>query len=594
MQLNKIVTLLFLAAFAILLGSCGNQDPTAVSRPPVVRSFVPSDQALDVFVGDTLYFDVNAFHPDETSIKHRFTLNDSIVSEQLKWNYVIVDTGQSRVEFVVSDGAYDTRIEWEVTQHVTINLPPEIVAYSPIESHPVLVIDTEMEFVIRANDPEKEPLQYQISVGDSVVATASEYLFHASQIGKFDIEAKVDDGEYSAAHFWQLTVTPVPDTIPPAEVVITEVKKGDDPGQVLVEWIAVGADGMDGTASNYEIRTSPAPIMDEDTWMRATNRPGVPAPLAPGELMTMLVEGLTPARYTFLAVRAVDAFGNLSPIGEAPGLYARGMRVAGKVMDAITGEPMPNVKVNFVSYRLVTDADGNFEFLELPPLNELLIASDDNRLGFLGTHYDMRMPYEVKHLDYVPIYLIPDYQMDSTAYVDFYAFYILMTNINGSPFPNHQRRWEAPIDVFARPFENGGLDYQATIHQTALDLNSFIGMDLFNVVSEDPPVGVYCHYPPDLTFDNYGVRQWSADWYPVVADIEFRRVYTAASIVPFVRVVRHELGHALGLNHSFDTNHLMMGGIAPQRDYFSDDELAVIRVLHHVPRGTHIGHYARD
>jgi len=577
-----------------MLGSCGNQDPVSVNRPPVVRSFVPSDQALVAFVGDTLYFEVNAFHPDEASIKQRFTLNDSIVSEHFRWNYVIADTGLSRVECVVTDGAYATRIEWEVTQQITINLPPEIVAYSPIESHPVLIIDNEMEFAIRANDPEKEPLQYQFSVGDSVVATASEYLFHASRIGKFDIEAKVDDGEYSAVHFWQLTVTPVPDTIAPAEVVITEVEKGDNPGEVRVGWIAVGADDMDGTASNYEIRTSPAPIVDEDTWIRATNRPGVPPPLAPGERMTMVVDGLTPARYTFLAVRAVDAFGNLSPMGETPGLYARGMRVAGRVMDAITGEPMPNVHVNIVSHRLTTDTDGNFEFLELPPINELLIVSDDNRLGFLGTHYDMRMPYKVKHLDFVPIYLIPDYQLDSVEYVDFYSFYILMTNIGGSPFPNHQRRWEAPFDVFARPFENGGLDYQATIHQTALDLNSFIGMDLFNVVDEDPQVGVFCHYPRDLVFDNYGVRKWSADWYPVLADIEFRRVYIAASEGSFTRVVRHELGHALGLNHSFDPNHLMMGGIAPQRDNFSTDELAVIRVLYHVPRGTHIGHYARD
>jgi hypothetical protein len=38
----------------------------------------------------------------------------------------------------------------------------------------------------------------------------------------------------------------------------------------------------------------------------------------------------------------------------------------------------------------------------------------------------------------------------------------------------------------------------------------------------------------------------------------------------------------------------MRGGTAPQRDSFTDDELALVRVLYHVPRGTPVSYYVRD
>ncbi len=269
--------------------------------------------------------------------------------------------------------------------------------------------------------------------------------------------------------------------------------------------------------------------------------------------------------------------------------------MAGKVMDALTGLPMPGVYINIVSFRTTTDANGEFEFTELPPLNELMVFSDDDQLGVVGTHYDHRKPYRVAHLDYLQVYLMPDYQMDSAQYVDFYSFYVFMTTIGGTPFPNHQRRWEAPIDIYAHPFQNEGLDYQATIHQTALDLNPYIGIDVFNVLNDVPQVGVECIYPADLPLDNYGFTLWSSDWYPLQAEIEFRRVYTSASAPVFVIVSRHELGHALGLiNHSRDTSHLMVGGMFPQVDNFTADELALIRVLYRIPRGTPISQYIRE
>jgi hypothetical protein len=562
--------------------SCGTEDPISVGRPPVVNSFVPGDQSLDAFLGDTLRFQIFAVDPDQTSLKQRFSLDDSVVSDGSRWNYVVDDTGLVLVECVVTDGLYDSRIEWEVSRHIPVNDPPQIVAYQPVEDNPVMILGDEMNFVVQASDSDGDTLSFRFTLDDVVVSTGDDYLHDATDVGEFDIEAVVSDGEHFATHLWQLTITPEPDTIPPSEVHIVTLDTGDEPGELNLEWIAVGKDLMEGVASNYLVRTSPTPIIDEVSWSRGSERPGVPPSAAPGETMSMVLDGLTPAQFVFVAVRAVDDFGNLSPIGPSHGEYTRGMRIAGKVMDSITGLPMPDVRIDLAHYRTTTDLNGEFEFLELPPLDELLVVSDDGQIGY---------QYRVRHLDYIPVYLIPVYELESGQYDDFLTFFLGLTTESGIPYPRHQRRWEAPIDVYAPPFTNEGLDYQTTIHEAARGLNPHIGMDLFNVLDNFPPIGVGFVYLDDLMYDNYGVRVWSGDWYPLKATIEMRKVYEQPHKIVFERVVRHELGHALGVKHSEDTIHLMVGGVAPQVDTFSSDEIALIRTRFHIPRGIPLASY---
>jgi hypothetical protein len=310
--------------------------------------------------------------------------------------------------------------------------------------------------------------------------------------------------------------------------------------------------------------------------------------------MRMVIDGLIPARFTYVAVRAVDDFGNLSPLGESPGAYTRGMRISGRVMDSITGEPMAGQQVRLAHFHTTTDAQGDFEFIELPPLDDPLIVSDDDTPGVLGMYYDYRMEYRVTHLDYIPVYMIPDHPLITNRYDDFLMFFVGMTEQLGLPYPRHQRRFEAPIDVFADPFEAGGLDYQDVVHQAAVGLNPVLGFDAFSIASDVPEVGVHCIYRGDITYDNYGVRVWSEDWFPVQGMVEFRTVYDAAHVVSFQRVIRHELGHALGLTHSEDQIHLMVGGVAPQVDFFNPDEIAVIRTRFHIPRGLPLATYIRE
>jgi predicted Zn-dependent protease len=76
--------------------------------------------------------------------------------------------------------------------------------------------------------------------------------------------------------------------------------------------------------------------------------------------------------------------------------------------------------------------------------------------------------------------------------------------------------------------------------------------------------------------------------------VTFRTEYTAPVEDAFKLVARHELGHALGLNHSADRQHLMVGGAAPSVSYFDSDEIAVLRTYYIIPRGTNVRYYERN
>ncbi len=189
------------------------------------------------------------------------------------------------------------------------------------------------------------------------------------------------------------------------------------------------------------------------------------------------------------------------------------------------------------------------------------------------------------HQAVTTIPLIPNLQLQTTYYNDFLQFFREMTDIPGNPFGTQQRRWKLPINLYVRPYEKDGLDYKAAIERVAGDFDAILGTQVFKIVPNRTSPGVETVYRDGVPQDNYFVTEWTSDWYPNIGLIEFRNVYTPATQIVLERTARHELGHALGLHHSFDPTHLMVGGVAPYANAFTPDEIAVIRCLYGLPRG---------
>jgi len=160
-----------------------------------------------------------------------------------------------------------------------------------VEPQPTMIVGTDLQFAVTAYDPEGADLTYRYTVDGEVVAMEDDFIYHAVDIGQRAVSARVSDGENVVGHDWLLTITGIPDTIAPAQVPITLVETGAEPGEVNVRWTAVGKDGMVGVASDYLVRTSPSPILTEEDWNRATVRPGVPLPAPAGSEMAMTIVG---------------------------------------------------------------------------------------------------------------------------------------------------------------------------------------------------------------------------------------------------------------------------------------------------------------
>jgi phosphodiesterase/alkaline phosphatase D-like protein len=111
----------------------------------------------------------------------------------------------------------------------------------------------------------------------------------------------------------QATTAPLStDTTPPAA--ITELEHGtESSNSIVLTWTAPGDDGTTGTATQYDIRYSTAPIT-EGNFAAATQFAGAPAPAAPGTPQQVTVTGLVPNTPYYFAMKTSDEVPNWSAI----------------------------------------------------------------------------------------------------------------------------------------------------------------------------------------------------------------------------------------------------------------------------------------
>ena len=480
---------------------------------------------------------------------------------------------------------------------IPVNRPPEIIAVVPDDPTPTAGVDESVEFSLQVKDPDGDRLSFRFMLDDSLVTTESIFLYAASEPGFTRFRVYVTDGEFSLMHTWLLTVTTEPepgDTIPPAQVENISVEPGALPGKVIVRWRAVGDDGVEGRAARYLVATSSFPIVDEWTWLLSETAVVDGGSSDPGTEMWRTVSGPDAAQYTTAVVRAIDDSGNISSIGPYAEGLSRGFSYGGEVRDLLTGDPIAGAEVVAGDHTVVTGGDGRWSMEEMPFVSQGIVISDDGVEGDVGDYYDFRLQEPNSHDAFHRVFMFPHYPLQSTRYTGFLQFFVEMTHQDSPRYPTYLRRWDLPINVYAEPATYGGLDYKATVERVAVELNDYLGFVVFQAVESPPDTGVVCTYDPNLYADNFGYREFTEDWYPVTGEIEFRTIWNTGNEGVFEVVIRHELGHALGLQHSRDPVHLMVGGQSPRVANFSEDEINVLTLMYYFTGEMAIGSYIED
>jgi hypothetical protein len=174
--------------------------------------------------------------------------------------------------------------------------------------------------------------------------------------------------------------------------------------------------------------------------------------------------------------------------------------------------------------------------------------------------------------------------METTDYSSFLDFAKSMTN-RGGEFWYLTKTWDHPMDVYVIPFTANGLEYTPVIEGALLEWEDLTGLDLFHFVDAIPDVGLYVTYSGTVSRDIYRVLEFDERQLPIKSEIVMRTVYDPSNTQLLDTTAGHEVGHALGMGHSDDEGHLMIGGRVPVVTQPTLDEIHLIRALYRLPRG---------
>jgi hypothetical protein len=483
---------------------------------------------------------------------------------------------------------------------------PVIESFSPTTSWLQRQLGETVVFSVTAIDPDNDPLSYRFLLADSSVAQTSQWRYTVSETGAVTVTARVSDGSFSQSVEWQLDRRPLPpppppppDTARPDPVSVVLAERGGRIGdrlELIVRWIAVGDDGMKGRPDHYDLRYSAEPIEDEDDWSTATPLPAVASSVDAGGLEWTVTH--TPIWFgaRWVAVRAVDDAGNRSNPGNTLAARSDGMNLYGTVRDRFTGAPIPGIFVTVDGIvTTTTGVDGRYSIVALLGNQSSFVFRDEFDPVAHGSYFDVAFTRSVNGGDIVDAALVPNVVLETAEYPDVPTWFGEMSKtMNEPPDPladNRLRTWVLPIAIYVPPFVHNNLDYERTVKDVLSDWESWLDWDLFELVDDTPDVGVRILYSSTTSREHYDVPERDGALFPVKGRVWLRTIWDDTTADFFKRVIAHEVGHVLGMGHSTDSIHLMVGGSAQRVSEPSADEIWLGKMMYHLPRGTYMDSY---
>ncbi len=552
---------------------------------------------------ESIIFSLEAFDADRDELSYVFMISDTC-SASMDSMLGISNTvefearhgGFFCVQGRVHDGEDYVSRNWYITVIEESNEPPRIVSITPDLDSLSCVIGNTIEFRVGAFDENPQILRYTFSVNGVQIkrlATSPIFTHRFGENGRYDVIGTVTDWEFDISIEWHINVTGVPDTVPPDGIYDLEGWTGIQTGSVELRWTAPGDDGDEGRSLAYKVKTATLPILTEDDWEEASIKYDSPEPGIAGSVENMTVINCYPGTFLFVTARAVDDFGNLGPLGNCISLLVRGYDAIGVVTDAGSGQPVEGIVVSVDLIVDTTDAMGAYLLSNLPKYSELVRVRDEGLSGEgeYGRYYDIARAIEEPTAHFtLDLQMIPVFGLVSCReewYSDFLDFFEEMTGtaeLNSSSQYKGWNHW--PLKVYNPPMVLNEVDLQNTARGSMAAWEDGTGFDLFVEVA-DPALADWAivyrdgnenHTVPKSVYEynSDGTVRWKEMW-----------IYLGNTSLPVWKkghlIYNHELGHILGVMHSYDTGHLMIGGTTPYVTEPSVDELRLISVIRNFP-----------
>ncbi len=586
-----------------LSGSCIFQnDPVRPNIPPVIEYFTPkSNDTTLTAPGEMLFFEMEASDLDRDELEYEFVMStmtgalfDSVLSTTNSAEFHAVRGGHYKVEGSVRDGSEKIFINWFIEVVEEYNEPPEIVGFLPDMQYFSCLLMAPVEFRISAWDEKPADLYYQFWInGKAVTPTVTPqpyFIKRFEENGDYEVLGIVTDFEYSDSITWYVNVTGERDTIPPGIINNLEGWTGDVAGSIFLRWTAPGEDGDEGTVYGYNVRTSTIPIVTEEDWLDASSKEGTPEPGPFGTVENMTVYNCYPGTNLYVTVRAYDDFGNYGPIGNCISLLVRGYDLDGYVFDGSNGLPLSDATVSVGMLITQSGPDGYYMVRNLPKYATWISVKDETVLNSIGDYHDFLYPLEelnsnvTRDLHLLPAY--PETVGNDDKYPDFLAFLKALTYTHLPSLPTVYRGWDHwPLTVYNPPMVYEGVDLQEVARGSMASWEDGTGLDLFTEI-EYPQIADVCivYFSEGEIKHNVETLEYNPDGTPQKKEL---RIYLENRLSPIDKqghmIFAHEFGHVVGLYHSLDTAHLMIGMTTPFVDDPSFDELRLLKVIYHTP-----------
>lgn len=175
----------------------------AVESKPVIESYYPEEDFVNMTEGENLTFNVSVSDADSDNLTYVWKLNDKIGSMK-DYMTLLTNTKSAGSYFVsvdVSDSKNTVSVVWKVNVD-NLNMPPVLENIEDITVNEGDVVS----IVLNASDPDGDMLKYKISepIGeDGIWKTAK------GDSGEYDVDVEVSDGVNSVNDTFKVTVNHV-------------------------------------------------------------------------------------------------------------------------------------------------------------------------------------------------------------------------------------------------------------------------------------------------------------------------------------------------------------------------------------------------
>jgi len=596
------ISFLIVLATGLAIQSCIFQsDPLGPNEPPEITYFYPEWQIKTITApSDSCKLKIRASDPERDAIKYSFVIAgpsgrvDSVLSRADTVVFHARREGLYTVQGRAGDSEGYSSRSWFIKVQDRNNVPPVITDYTPGSVLVQFGIGDTLYFDMEVDDDRPEYLVYRYFMGDSIIqdfGRKSGLTYRFLENGTYELTGMVWDGQFADSVTWHITISGEADTVPPAGVCDLEGRTGDQKGSVFLEWTAPGDDGYEGRAAGYQVRTSTIRITNEHEWKNSNSHPALPAVSSAGQRDSMVLSSLTPGEFVYICIRAYDDFYNLSPICSSPHVQIRGYDVTGVVIDTDTGDGVEGAMISAGGVTVLSNFDGGYQLSNLK-LDVYTLFTRDETGTEIGDYHDYYTTASVLGGDIagLDLYLVPNYPLISAEddrYDDFMEFFRELTKTQVSKKSHVYRGWDHwPVKVYNPPEVHEGVDLQAGADSAMAEWEDYTGLNLFETVQSADEADAEIFYDYSVTEGKHYVDLVSLneDGTPKMMRMIIYPLISTPAITAETHVIfTHEFGHIIGLDHSVDDGHIMIGLTFPRVDHVSEDEIHLVRSIYHLP-----------